>query len=44
MKGVESTEPGVPYLSCYPDNYYNVSVFPVFFLVLLSGISVPEMQ
>ena len=26
-----STEPGVTYLSCYPDNQYNLSIFPVIF-------------
>ena len=27
--GSGSTEPGDPYLSCFPDIYYNVSVCPV---------------
>ena len=29
MEGAESTEPDVPYLSRYPDNYFNVSIHPV---------------
>ena len=33
-----STELGVPYLSLYPDNYYNVSIHPFFFLARLAGI------
>ena len=28
-----STEPGVPYLSRYPESYYNVSISLLFFLV-----------
>ena len=28
-QGAGSTEPGVTYLSRYPDNYYNVSIHPV---------------
>ena len=28
-KGYRSTEPGDPYLSCYPDIYSNIYVFPV---------------
>ena len=30
-KGSESTEPGYPYLYSFPDNYFNVSICPVFF-------------
>ena len=29
MDGVGSTEPGVPYLSRYPEKFYNVYVCPV---------------
>ena len=29
-KGSGSTEPSGPYLSLFPDNYYNVSICPVF--------------
>ena len=28
MKWAGSNEPGVPYLSCYPDDYSNDSIFP----------------
>ena len=28
-EGAVSTEPGVPYLSHYPENFYNVSILPV---------------
>ena len=31
MEGGGSTEPGVPYLSSYPDNYSNVSICTVIF-------------
>ena len=29
IEGAGSTEPGDPYLSCFPDIFYNVSVCPV---------------
>ena len=29
MEGVQSTVPGVPYLSSYPGNYSNVSIHPI---------------
>ena len=34
-EGVGSTEPDYPYLSCYTDNYSNVSVCPVVYFLLL---------
>ena len=34
-EGAGSTEPGDPYVSCFPEIYYNVSVCPVFFPHLL---------
>ena len=39
-----STEPEVPYLSCYPENYYNISISPISPLTFLEGILVPVMQ
>ena len=33
----ESTEPGNPYLFCYPDKYSNVSIRPVVCLNLLGS-------
>ena len=29
VEGVQSTVPGVPYLSSYPGNYSNVSIHPI---------------
>ena len=29
-EGTGSTEPGYPYLSCFPDIYSNVSIFPTY--------------
>ena len=31
MEGSVRNEPGVPYLYCYPDNYYNISIQTVLF-------------
>ena len=38
------SEPGVPYLSCLPDNYDDVSISPLFILICLAGISMPVIK
>ena len=40
-----STYPGDTYLSSFPENYYDVSICPIIFvLTLLTGISMPRMR
>ena len=36
-EGSRITEPGVAYLYCYPDNYYNFSIRPVFSPYVIGG-------
>ena len=44
MDGGRITELGVPYLYCYPKNYYSVYIRPFLVIALLEGISVPVIQ
>ena len=37
IEGVGSTEPGVTYLSCHPENNNNVSICPVFLPHVIDG-------
>ena len=39
MQVVESTLPDIPYLYCYPANYYNVSICPFLSTLVIGYVS-----